>query len=137
MNFSVEEAKRYSKMGKLEECVHKFLSSEGGNQDFLEMLKQQKRYWAGPIKYDLKKLRRITGPTKQYKYYEPKDNWEKRVKNLQKAVRNGWESPPFIVQNNKGVLLVSDGNHRLEAFIRERIKEYWVIIWNNESKNKI
>ena len=135
MDFSVEEAKRFSKMGKLEEWVHRFLSSEGGNKDFLAMLKKQKRYWIGPIKHDLNQLNRITGPNKKYKYYEPEESWEKRVGELQELIKKGWVSPPFIVQNNQGVLWVSDGNHRLEAFFREGIKEHWIIIWNDEPSN--
>jgi hypothetical protein len=60
---------------------------------------------------------------------------EKKSREITRTYKKGWVSPPFIVQNNQGVLWVSDGNHRLEAFFREGIKEHWIIIWNNEPSN--
>jgi hypothetical protein len=51
---------------------------------------------------------------------------------MQSRIKRGWDMPPLILMNNDGELSLRDGNHRMEALLREKIKEYWVIIWDNE-----
>lgn len=42
--------------------------------------------------------------------------------------------PPLIVHYVNGEFELNDGNHRLEAYSRLGIKEYYVIIWITEKE---
>ncbi|XMB85241.1 ParB/RepB/Spo0J family partition protein [Mycoplasmatota bacterium WC44] len=137
MNFSVAEAIDYSKVGKIEEWVHIFLNSVGNNIPFSEGLKLQKRYWIGPILYDLNKINRCCGPEKDIKFYEPVENWERRINNMVALIKSGWEMSPLIVNHNNGYLEINDGNHRHEALKRVGIDKFWVILWDSETAENL
>ncbi|WP_105617427.1 ParB/RepB/Spo0J family partition protein [Vallitalea okinawensis] len=137
MKFNVEEAIVYSEKGKIEEWVHLFLNSEGDNFAFSEGLKLQKRYWLGPIIYDLDKINRCCGPEKDIKFHEPYENWENRIKRMEDLIKQGWEMAPLIVNHDKGYLEINDGNHRHEALKRAGINKFWVIFWDSEDENNL
>lgn len=131
MIFTVKETIRFSKEGKIEEWVHLFLNSHGGNAPFSEGLKLHKRYWLGPLQIDINKLRRCCGPEPNMKYFSNPCDWENEIKKFQELLKNGTEMPPLIVQHEGNDLIVNDGNHRLETMKREGTKKCWVIIWNS------
>lgn len=134
MKFNVSECNEYSRKGMLEEWVHLFLNSAGNNPEFSKGLKLYKRYWLGPVMCDLNKLKRCCGPEQDIKFYEPVENWERRINTLMDLINNGWDMPPLIVNDENGYFEVNDGNHRHEAMIRLGIKKYWVIFWGTTSK---
>ena len=137
MKYTIKEALQYSKNGQIEEWVHSFLNTVGKNKPFSEGLKMQKRFWLGPVMYDLSKVTRCVGADNTFKYFEPAENFENRVKGLQQARSKGFQFPPLIVENVNGELILSDGNHRIEALKREGVKEYWVIFWGSEGKENL
>lgn len=137
MKFNVEEAIDYSSKGKIEEWVHIFLNSVGNNVAFSEGLKLQKRYWLGPILYDLEKINRCCGPEEDIKFHEPTENWEKTVQKMMELIQNGWDMPPLIVNHDKGQLEINDGNHRHEALMRSGIEKFWVIFWDSDHADNI
>ena len=134
--FTVKGAIQYAKEGKIEEWVHLFLNSVGGNVPFSEGLRLQERYWLGPILMDLDRLVRCCGPEEDIEFVEPAANWESTVLRMQKLIREGWEVPPLIAENI-GCLKVSDGNHRHEALKREGYTKYWVILWDSDSPDNL
>lgn len=137
MKFNVKEAIEYSSKGKIEEWVHFFLNSVGNNIPFSEGLKLQKRYWLGPILYDLNKVSRCCGPEEDIKYHEPIENWENRVKKMEELIKKGWQMPPLIVNHDKGQLEINDGNHRHEALKRAGIKKFWIIFWDSDHADNL
>ena len=80
----------------------------------------------------LDKLEPCCGPDEDMEYVLDHEQWEERIKKFQNMIRSGWDIPPLIASNDKGILSLRDGNHRLEAMRREEIEEYWVIIWDNQ-----
>jgi hypothetical protein len=137
MVFTVKEAVSFSKEGRIEEWVHLFLNSVGDNVPFSEGLKLEKRYWTGPLLIKPDKLRRCCGPEPNMKYFNAPEDWECEISKFQQLIRNDWEMPPLIVQHVENELIVNDGNHRLEALIREGIEKCWVIIWNTNYQDDI
>ena len=135
--FTVNEAIEFSSKGSIEEWVHLFLTTVGGNQGLSDGLKLQKRYWVGPIIIKLDKLKRCMGPEPYMEYVDSVENWEKHILRFQKLVKDGWDMPPLIVQNINGDLSVRDGNHRLEAMRREGYDEFWAIIWDSEKQDNL
>ena len=137
LTFSVEEAKKFNDEGRIEEWVHLFLNSIGNNVPFSEGLKLQKRYWLGPVLIDLDKVNRCCGPEEDIKFFEPLENWERRVSNLQELIKEGWDIPPLIVNHYDGYLEVNDGNHRYEALKREGIDKFWIILWDSDNPDNL
>jgi hypothetical protein len=135
--FSVKEAKQFNEQGKIEQWVHLFLNSVGKNKPFSEGLKLQQRYWLGPILIRLDQLHRCCGAEQGIKYQQPVEHWENSVSKMQKLIQEGWDMPPLIVNHSEGYLEVSDGNHRLEALIREGVKEFWVILWDSDDQDNL
>jgi len=85
----------------------------------------------------LDKLEPCCGPDEDMEYVLDHEQWEERINKFQNMIRSGWDIPPLIASNDKGILSLRDGNHRLEAMRREGIEEYWVIIWDNQSTENI
>lgn len=135
--FTVSEAIEFSNKGTIEEWVHLFLTKIGDNKDLSEGLKLEKRYWVGPILIKLDRLKRCMGPENDMEFTDSVENWEKHILRFQKLINDGWDMPPLIVQNIDGELSVRDGNHRLEALIREGYEEFWTIIWDSERQDNL
>lgn len=60
--FNIEEAIQFSKEGCLEEWIHIFLRTFGGNLALSEGLKLEKRNWTGPALVPINQLIRCCGP---------------------------------------------------------------------------
>ncbi len=130
MKFTLEEADVYAKQGKAKEWVIKLLRHTG-NEGFSKHLENNEGKIGELIELDLFSLKRICGPENGMKYFEEKDVWEKRVLNMVKDIKNGWDVPPLIVWNKDGELSIADGAHRYEALIRCEFKKYWVFVWKD------
>jgi hypothetical protein len=63
--FNIEEAIEFSKDDCIEEWVHIFLKTVGGNRALSEGLKLQKRHWCGPILLQIDELIRCCGGLKK------------------------------------------------------------------------
>lgn len=133
--FSVKGAVEYAGKGMIEEWVHEYLMTVGKNPEFSVGLKLQKRYWAGPVEFNLDKLARCCGPEENMEYRVDANMFEIYVDEMVKSLKNGWEAPPLIVQYHEGSLTLNDGNHRYEALKRCEINRCWVIFWFNDLEN--
>lgn len=131
MEYTVKTAMAYGKRDQIEKWVHGFLNGIGNNPGFSEGLKLQKRYWLGPIILPLNLLSRCCGPEEDIQFHEPKENWERRIDAIVKAMDAGIEMPPLIVKYENGVYELNDGNHRHEAFLRYGLESCWVILWDS------
>lgn len=134
LRFTVEEAAAFAEEGCLEEWVHLFLRTTGGNLPFSEGLKSHKRNWAGPVLLPLQELERCCGPEPEMEFITEPASWEKHVDSLADALRGGWAYPPLIVQAVEERLSIRDGNHRHEALRRFGAQACWVILWNTEGE---
>ncbi|MCZ8517039.1 hypothetical protein O9H85_32730 [Paenibacillus filicis] len=139
LQYTCSEAKQFATHGQIEEWVHLYLNSAGKNPKFSEGLKKQKRHWVGPILVDVDRLHRCHGPENEpnMEYYSSVAHWEYKVGRFEQMFRDGWDAPPPILQHINGALSVRDGNRRTAVLKRAGIKEYWVIIWDDESAENI
>lgn len=70
-------------------------------------------------------------------YFNSLEDWEKRIKNLQRLINEGWDMPPLIAENTDGKLIIRDGNHSIEAMKRENFHKCWVITWDSTSEDNL
>ncbi|SEN96133.1 hypothetical protein [Paenibacillus sp. OV219] len=137
LSFTTEEAIEFAEHGCIEEWVHLFLKTAGGNEPFSEGLKLQPRYWTGPVRLPLQELIRCCGPEAEMEYCVSQGSWDMHVAELMELYRKGWSYPPLIVQLVDGHLSIRDGNHRHEAMQRLDFADCWVILWDSESKENL
>ena len=130
----------YAKHNRIEEWVHSYLLSDGHNREFSDGLKLHDRYFLGPLKMPLSLFSRCCGPEKNMKYRINEEWFEKHVNGLAEIIKNEKDMPPliahFFINDGKtdGEFELNDGNHRLEAYSRLGIEDYYVIIWITEKK---
>lgn len=130
--YTIEEIKDLAKSGKLEDWIHHFLNTTWNNSWLSEGLKQVKRYWTGPVEVKLNNLIRDCWPEPEMTYFEPKENWDKRVESKKKIIENDeYEQAPFIAQFIDWKFQLKDWSHRLEAYKQLWYKKYWTIIWSD------
>lgn len=127
----------YAGNGKLEKWVHTYLLSDGHNKEFSDGLKLFDRYFLGPVKMPLSLFQRCCGPEEDMKWIIPRENFEKKVEALKEIISAENDMPPLIVHYVDGVFELNDGNHRLEAYSRLGIKEYYVIVWITEKEEYV
>ncbi len=130
---SLSCAHEFAKQGKLEEWVHTYLLSDGRNKDFSDGLKLFDRYFIGPLKMPLSLFTRCCGPEENMKWRINEEWFEKHVSDLMEVIKREKDMPPlivhFLVENGKDYFELNDGNHRLEAYKRLGIEEYYIIVW--------
>ena len=80
----------------------------------------------------LRLLTRCCGPEDTMTYKMDAEWFEKHVLELQKAITQTEDMPPLIVHYVNGGFELNDCNHRLEAYKRLGIEEYYVIVWITE-----
>lgn len=131
---SLSSATDFAKCGKVEEWIHQYLLSDGHNKEFSDGLKLFDRFFIGPIQVPLKLFTRCCGPEEGMKYHIPADWFEKHVTELQDVIMQQEDMPPLIVHYVEGGFELNDGNHRLEAYSRLGIAEYYVIVWITEKE---
>jgi len=127
----------YARNGKLEDWIHIYLLSDGHNKEFSDGLKLFDRYFLGPVKMPLSLFKRCCGPEEDMKWVIPQDNFEKKVKELENVIAFEKDMPPLIVHYVEGGFELNDGNHRLEAYLRLGINEYYVIVWITEKEEYV
>ena len=63
------------------------------------------------------------------------EDWEPRLAGIERSVRRGWDLPPVIVDACRAdVLVVSDGNHRLEAQHRMGRNAVWALLYFDDEE---
>lgn len=124
----------YAHNGKLEEWIHTYLQSDGHNKDFSDGLKLFDRYFLGPVKMPLSLFTRCCGPEENMKWQIPAEPFEQKVLALSEVIKETPDMPPLIVHYVDGTFELNDGNHRLEAYARLGITEYYVIVWITEKE---
>ncbi len=129
---STSSAKEFADDDRLEEWVHLYLLSDGGNKAFSDGLKLFDRFYIGPLNMPLVLFNRCSGPEENMKYHENKEWFEKRVVALKDTFETTKDMPPLIVHYVDHDFELCDGNHRFEALKQLNIKEYPVIIWITE-----
>jgi len=68
------------------------------------------------------------------KYRVDAEWFERHVSELEKVIEDNCDMPPMIVHYVEGAFELNDGNHRLEAYKRKGIEEYFVIVWITEKE---
>lgn len=131
---TLSSAVSYAKNNKVEEWVHTYLLSDGRNKDFSDGLKLFDRYFLGPMKMPLSLFTRCCGPEENMKWQVDEVWFEKHVNRLMEVLKTEKDMPPLIVHFVEGEFELNDGNHRLEAYSRLGIEEYYVIIWITEKE---
>lgn len=135
--YTLSSATNYAGQGRLEEWVHGYLCSEGGNKPFSDGLKLFHRYYIGPTEMPLSLFQRICGPEENMPYRVNPEGFEKQVGALTKLISGGADLPPLIVhyyvENGKEFFELNDGNHRHEALVRLGAISCQVIIWITEA----
>lgn len=124
----------YARNGKLEEWIHTYLVSDGHNKEFSDGLKLFDRYFLGPVKMPLSLFKRTCGPEEGLKWVIPAEPFERKVEDLMEVISRETDLPPLIVHYVDGEFELNDGNHRLEAYNRLGIEEYYVIVWITEKE---
>ena len=77
-------------------------------------------------------FKRCCGPEDGLKWEIPAEPFENKVLSLMDVIKNKTDLPPLIVSYYNGEFELNDGNHRLEAYNRLGINEYFVIVWITE-----
>ena len=132
---TLSSAQDFARHDKLEEWVHTYLLSDGHNKAFSDGLKICDRYFLGPLKMPLSLFKRCCGPEENMQWRINEAWFEKHVNELKETIEHEKDMPPliahYLINDGKtdGEFELNDGNHRLEAYSRLGIKEYYVIIW--------
>ncbi|MFH1637343.1 MAG: ParB N-terminal domain-containing protein [Candidatus Woesearchaeota archaeon] len=134
MKFTVEEAINFAKKDRINEWIHKFLTTAGKNNHLSEIMKHQGHFY-GPIEISFQKLKRCCGPEKNMKFHESKDKWGEIIATMISEIKDGWQVPPLIVWQINSNLSIADGNHRFEALKKCGFNKYWAIIWFKSSED--
>ena len=132
---TLSSAQEYAKEHKIEDWIHQYLLSDGHNKEFSDGLKLFDRYFIGPVKMPLALFRRCCGPEESMKYRVNAEWFEKHVAGLENVLKTTADMPPMIANYVHGHFELNDGNHRLEAYRRLGVKEYYMIIWITEKSD--
>lgn len=137
---ALSSAQHYARHNRLEEWVHLYLLSDGHNKEFSDGLKLYDRYFLGPVKMPLSLFSRCCGPEEQMRWRINGEWFEKHVRELEETIKTEKDMPPLIVHflvdddAPEGTFELNDGNHRLEAYSRLGVEEYYVIVWITEKE---
>ncbi|MFT4261255.1 MAG: ParB/RepB/Spo0J family partition protein [Candidatus Woesearchaeota archaeon] len=113
----------------LQKEVYEFLTTTGNNKKLAKIMSNTKGF-CDKGKLEVKTLRlseliRIAGPNKEY--FEEQKVWDKKIAQMIKSIKSGWEPPALIVWNKD--MTIADGAHRFEALKKLGKKEYACIVW--------
>ncbi len=133
---TLASAAEFSRAGRLEDWVLRYLSSEDGhNLPFAEGLRQEPRVYLGPRLMPLDQLERCSGPEPDIEFPAHPQDFANRAAAMADFVSGGGELPPVIVNAAGGRLVVNDGNHRVAAYQRLGMKECWAILWATRGRD--
>ena len=132
--FDVLTARRYAAEGRLEEWIHKYLTTgRWANPGLSEGLKLQRRWWNGPLVLPLECLSRCVGSEPGMEFRVDPEPWAQRTERMAQGFADPLAIPPLIAEYRDGELSVRDGNTRHEAIHLRGWPTCWAIIWyNNE-----
>lgn len=133
---TLTSAKEYAQAGRLEEWVHLYLLSDGGNKPFSDGLKREYRCFFGLADMPVTLFERICGPEEGMTYRVDPESFERSVSNLARLIAVGGELPPMIIQYRDGDFELNDGNHRHAACIRAGRDTFPVIIWITREEDR-
>ena len=128
--FSVDAARTAAERDTLAAWVSRFLASPGSDNAVLaEELPNRFRWWCGPVRVRLDRLRRLAGPPDAPVLCPVDDDfWRSDVDEIAERVERGWEPPPVIVSFAGDHMVLEDGNHRVEGLRRSGRQEVWAVI---------
>jgi len=131
--FSVHGARQAARANQIDSWVDAFLTNggHGTNLPMARGLKQQRRWWIGPLRVPLDSLTRICGPEPGMPYQTTPAAWEARVSAIAASSRDPEALPPLLLEYRKGLLALCDGNHRHEALRRLGQTSAWALVWCN------
>src|SRR4051812_22648285 len=99
------------------------------NEVLAAKLSEPRRHWLGPVPLPIQRLHRFAGPPGHpVLRTTDEDEWRDDVEQMAELVDDGSELPPVIVTYRAGLLLVEDGNHRVEALRRAGARKAWVVV---------
>jgi hypothetical protein len=128
--YSVATARRAAEQDQLAQWVADFLASPGSDNAVLgAQLGDAGRLWLGPVQLPIERLHRFAGPPGHpvLRTAGP-DEWRDDVAELAEKIDDPAALPPVVVSYRSGVLLVEDGNHRLEALREADVDEAWAVV---------
>lgn len=125
-------ALEYSEAGMLEEWIHTYLLFDRCNKAFLDGLRFIYRYYLGPIIMPLSLFKRSSGPEKNMKWKVHPTVFENNVEHWMDKIQYRKETPPLIINFEKGEFEINCNNPLFEALKRFHVNEYSVIIWITE-----
>ncbi len=132
ITFDLPTAQGFAAAGEIAAWVHAYLEHGAwANLALSDGLRRGPRWWRGPVEVPLDRLIRCTGPEAGMEYPQPVDEWESRIRRIDKAFPTQQDMPPLLVEYRAGVLSLRDGNHRHEAIRRKGWTTAWVIVWYN------
>lgn len=128
--YSVATARRAAEQDQLAQWVRDFLASPGSDNAFLaEQLGDARRLWLGPVQLPIERLHRFAGPPGHPVLRTARsDEWRDDVAQLAEQLDDPADLPPVVVTYRSGVLLVEDGNHRLEALREADVEDAWAVV---------
>ena len=130
---TLTSAQKEAAEGNIAEWIRFFLTTGyNKNQALADGLAKEPRRYKGPVKIILSDYERVCGPEDNMLYQVDEVYFNHKVKKMMKQIQEGWDVPPLIIEVNNDSYLLSDGNHRFEAFSRLGIKEYYAIFWSKE-----
>ncbi len=130
--FDLASARAAAAEGRIAEWVGDFLASPGSDNATLAAgLAQRRHWWLGPLPLPVEHLTRLAGPEPSVECPIDPEEWNDDVELMTDELEEGWEPPPLLAQWSRDdeALLLQDGNHRLEALLREGATHAWVIAW--------
>lgn len=127
---TLESAIRSHKEGNLEEWIHRFLLSDGGNVELSNGLKLESRCYFGPIEIPINLVVRCCGPEPGMKYAASAEGFSQRVEKIKKVIVNSGNLPPLMINYSEGELTLNDGNHRHEALRQLGRTKIQAIVWS-------
>jgi hypothetical protein len=130
--FDVASACAAAREGVIKARVDDYLrTGRWANVALADGLRLQKRWWRGPLEYDLDRLQRCYGPEANMEIQADEAAWEGHIAGIAASLTDPRALPPLIAMHDEGTLSVRDGNHRHEALRRRGWTRGWVLVWYN------
>jgi len=125
----IDSAKEYNDNELLEEWIHTYLLFERKNKAFSDGLYKKRRFYLGPMAMPVNLFRRSSGPEEGMKWRVDRAYFEYRVQEWRQRIRMNQFLPPVIVGYADGGFEINCNSPLHEAFMREKITYFPVIVW--------
>lgn len=133
---TLEKAKEYSDLDKIDEWVQLFLRNDGKNIALADGLLKEPRFYLSIQEIPIHILDNIKIGAPEYLTKESDiEYFYSVVQNMKNSIKN-WNPPPIIIEfKDDYSFYVCDGRHRLELFRQLGNKYVPAIIWTTGEKN--